>query len=83
MSKLLTKQEAAERLTVSLRTLDGLISRGALPAYRPSPNTVRIKESDLEAYLEARLITPAKKLKAAAPIRRPCLYVPGMKVVGG
>lgn len=81
--KLLTKKEAAERLTVSLRTLDGLISRGALPAYRPSPNTVRIKEEDLDAYLESRLVAPARKPKPAPTIARPCLYVPGMKVVGG
>ena len=29
--KLLTKKEAADRLSVSVRTLEGLISRGALP----------------------------------------------------
>ena len=81
-SKLLTKPEAAERLTVSVRTLEGLIARGALPAYRIAPNTVRLKESDVEDYIEARLVAPAKKPKpAAAPIQRPCLYVPGMKVV--
>ena len=78
---LLTKAEAAERLTVSVRTLEGLIARGALPAYRIAPGTLRIKESDLEDYIDARLVAPAKKQKAAAPVSRPCLYVPGMKVV--
>ena len=79
-SRLLTKAEAAERLTVSVRTLEGLIARGALPVCRISANSVRILESDLEDYIEARRIAPAKKAKDA-PIGRLCLYTPGMKVV--
>lgn len=76
---LLTRKEAARRLTVSLRTLDSLIARGQLPAYRIGPKTVRIAEEDLDAYLEARRVAPART--RPAPITRPCLYVPGMKVV--
>lgn len=80
-SRLLTKAEAAERLTVSVRTLEGLIARGALPVCRISANSVRILESDLEDYIAARRVVPAKKAKDAPKITRPCLYVPGMKVV--
>ena len=77
----ITRQEAAERLSVSLRTLDGLIARGMLPAYRVGPKLVRIKLSELEDYVAGRLVAqPPTQKKDAAP-RRPCAYVPGMKVV--
>ena len=75
----LTRQEAADRLAVSLRTLDGLIQRGALPAYRVGATLVRIDENELRAYMATRLVAPLPKEKAKAP--RPCRYVPGMKVV--
>lgn len=75
----ITRQEAADRLAVSLRTLDGIIGRGALPAHRIGPRLVRIDEKELEAYVAGRLVAPQIK-KPAAPARR-CTYVPGMKVV--
>lgn len=77
--RLLTRKEAAARLAISLRSLDALIARGAIPAYRIGGKSVRIKDSDLDAYLEQRLVVPAKE--KPAPITRPCRYVPGMKVV--
>lgn len=76
---LITRQDAAERLGISLPTLDGLISRGQLPAYRIGPRIVRIDVRDLDAYVSARLVAPQKK--AAEPPVRLCRYVPGMKVV--
>ena len=79
MSTMLTRKEAAERLAISLRTLDGLIARGQLPAYRIGPKSVRLRESDLDAYVAGRLVAPAPP--RPTPITRPCLYVPGMKVV--
>lgn len=78
-AKLLTRQEAAARLSVSLRTLDGLISRGALPAYRIGPKMVRIKDTELEDYLNGRLVAPVQA--KPVQVKRPCRYVPGMKVV--
>ena len=80
----ITRQQAAERLAVSLRTLDGMIQRGTLPAYRIGSKLVRIKESELEDYIASRLVAPEavkKNAKAAATVQRRCTYVPGMKVV--
>lgn len=75
----ITRQHAAERLEISLPTLDGLIRRGQLPASKIGARIVRIDERDIEAYLSARRVAPMKK--AAEPPTRPCRYVPGMKVV--
>lgn len=75
----LKRQQAAERLGISLPTLDGLIRRGQLPASKVGARIVRIDERDIEAYLAARRVAPMKK--AAEPPKRPCRYVPGMKVV--
>ena len=75
---LLTKKQAAERLSIGLRTLEGLIARGQLPAYRIGPKCVRLDEADIDDYVHARRVAPQPK--AAEPVR-PCRYVPGMKVV--
>ena len=76
----LTKQQAADELQISVRTLEGLIKRGQLPAYRIGPQLVRIDRDDLRAFVEARPIRPDKKEKSA-PAGRICRYVPGQKVV--
>ena len=76
----LTRQQAAERLEISLRTLDGLIQRGGLPAYRIGSRLVRIRDTDLDAYLANRQVAPAPVKDKPRP-QRPCRYVPGMKVV--
>ena len=76
----LTRQQTAERLGVSLRTLDGIIQRGGLPAYRVGSRLVRILDTDIHAYLAGRLVAPAPVKEKARP-SRPCRYVPGMKVV--
>ena len=75
----ISRKKAAERLSVSVRVLDGLIARGQLPAYKVGSKLVRISEADLEIYMRRQLMTPAPA--KAAPTERPCLYVPGMKVV--
>lgn len=75
----ITRQQAAERLGISLPTLDGLIRRGQLPASKIGARIVRINERDLEEYFSTRRVAPMKK--AAEPPTRPCRYVPGMKVV--
>ena len=76
----LTKPQAAEMLQISVRTLEGLIKRGQLPAYKIGPQLVRLDEDDIRAFVEARPIQPAKKEKTA-PAGRICRYVPGQKVV--
>lgn len=78
----LTKQQAAARLGIGIRTLDGLIRSGKLPAYRVAERLVRIDEADLERYAKSQRVPAEPKAKTAAPtVRRPCLYVPGQKVV--
>lgn len=76
---LIKRQEAADRLGISLRTLDALIQRGQLRAYRIGPKLVRIDEADLKAFLLSRQVAP--EAKPDEPKRRPCRYVPGMRVV--
>lgn len=75
----ITRKQAAERLSVSVRVLDGLIARGQLPAYKIGSKLVRISEADIEKYMKKQIMTPTPV--KAAPAARPCLYVPGMKVV--
>lgn len=53
-SKLLTRDEAATRLTVSKTTLDRLIARGELRAVKLSRRAVRIAEADLEVFIHGR-----------------------------
>ena len=77
----ISRQQAAERLNVSVKTIDGLVKRGQLPAYRIGPKIVRIDEHDIEAYVANRPVAPAPAKQKAAPPPRPCRYVPGMKVV--
>ena len=67
---LITRQQAAETLGVSVKTLDELIHRGALRAYRIGPKLVRIDAGDLEAFVAGRLVAPA--VKKAEPPARPC-----------
>lgn len=74
----ITRQQAAERLSIGLRTLDGLIARGQLPAYRIGSKIVRIDEKDIEEYMAGRLVAPEKQIAKA---QRVCRYVPGMDVV--
>lgn len=75
---LIKKPEAAELLGVSMRTLEKLISRGALPAYKVGPKLVRLRVEDIERYLDSHKAAPAIE---KAPAARACRYVPGMKVV--
>ena len=75
----ITRKQAAERLSISVRVLDGLIARGQLRAYKIGSKLVRISEADIERYMNRQVIAPASV--KTAPVERPCLYVPGMKVV--
>lgn len=47
---LLTKQQAAERLNISLWALDQELKRGHIPVV-PVGCRIRIRQSDLDAYI--------------------------------
>ena len=78
MTPLLKKPEAADFLGVSVRTLEGMIKRGVIPAYKIGPKSVRLRREDLEEYLAGHRAAPV--IEKVTPVR-PCRYVPGMKVV--
>ena len=52
--RLLSVEEAARRLRLSPLTVRDYIRRQGLPAVRLSPRVLRVRERDLEAWLEAR-----------------------------
>lgn len=51
--------EACAKLGISNRTLYRLIDNGEIPAYRIG-RVVRLKDADLDAYLERARITPGE-----------------------
>lgn len=87
--ELITRAEAAEILTVSEDTIDRLVKKGQLPAYKITPKVTRFDRADVEAYLQSRYVK-AKELARKTRVRRPqefrgginnSGYYPGMKVV--
>ena len=75
---LIKKPEAADLLGVSVRTLEKMIARGAIPAYKVGPKMVRLRREDIDEYLESHRAAPL--IRKIEPVRQ-CRYVPGMKVV--
>lgn len=55
---LLTAAEVADTLRVSTMTVYRLIRSGELPAVRVGRN-YRVRERDLDAYLESQVVDPA------------------------
>ncbi len=53
----MSTREASERLGVTLRTLYRFIDEGQLAAYKFG-RVIRIKEDDVEAFIEAARIAP-------------------------
>lgn len=53
----LSTSEAARRLGITARTLYRIIDEGQLPAYRFG-RVIRVKEGDVEAFVEASRIRP-------------------------
>ena len=51
MAHLLTKDEAADRLGISRRTLERWIDAGRLAAIKPSPGVVRIHPDELDRLI--------------------------------
>ena len=52
----MTRKEAAEHLRVSLRTFDGLVSKGLFPRYRASANRIVISREDLDSYVKTNVV---------------------------
>ena len=61
MNALLTRQEAAKRLKISVRQFDRLVLGDGLPVIRIGA-CVRIREIDLEAWVEQRVTPSPTKL---------------------
>jgi len=55
-NKWLSKQEARERLKVSLKTLDNYLHKGIIP-YSRFAGKIYIKAGDIQAHLERNYIT--------------------------
>ena len=50
---LLTKQEAALRIKSTTRYIERMVAAGRLKALKPTGRMVRIRQRDLEAFLES------------------------------
>jgi excisionase family DNA binding protein len=55
----LTKQEAAKLLKVTTRYLERAVAAGRLKALKPSGKLWRVRQSDLDAFLEKSASTRA------------------------
>lgn len=63
----MTVTEAAKRLGISAASVRGLVSKGKLPAHRPTPNRIVLNETDVEDYwISCRTV----KATSGAPKRR-------------
>ena len=54
MERLLTKEDLADRLQVSLRTVDMWIAEKVLPVVKPTKKLVRFRPADVELFIEER-----------------------------
>lgn len=68
--ELLTAAEVASRLKVATQTVRNWVDRGELPAIRVGVRRVRIRESDLEAFLEAEKPARPKTTDRVAELER-------------
>lgn len=76
---LITAQEVAEMLNVSIYTVHRLKNRpGGIQAYKLG-GCVRFRRSEVEEYIKAQAVKPAVKEEPYVQTR--FKYVPGMKVV--
>ena len=76
---LMTAQEVASMLGVSIYTVHRLkFKPGGLPAYKVG-GCVRFKRGEVETYLAARAVKPVETAQKLA--RGHFKYTPGMKVV--
>lgn len=75
---LYTRQELAEYLRVTTRTVDKLVASGAIPVIKVGAAS-RYRDKDIEKYLTEA--TVQRKQYTAKDIYPGIKYVPGMKVV--
>jgi excisionase family DNA binding protein len=68
--RLLTTREVADRLRVNAETVLRWHRRGDLPSVRLSTRAIRFRETDVEAFVEARA-TPARGSVTQLEGRRP------------
>ncbi len=68
--KLLTVEEVAEILRVSLTTVYRRIQAGELPYIKLGHRQVRVKPEDLEAYIEAHRVTSTALSAGAGELAR-------------
>ena len=84
MTKLLTKSEVCDRLSISQTTLQRIVADGDLRQLKLR-GQCRYEETDVEAYIEKLRRESSRPVKFTAPKIKPgqrvCTYVPGMKVV--
>jgi excisionase family DNA binding protein len=59
----LTVGEAAKELGISEKTVRGLIRKGDLPAYRPTPRKTWVLRGDLAAFWASRRIAPTDAIE--------------------
>ena len=52
-SAILTKQQAAEYLQATPRYIERMVARGRLRALKPTGKLWRVRQSDLDAFLES------------------------------
>lgn len=52
MCMLFTRKKAAEKLGISVPSLDRLRRAGSIPAVHPTPHSVRFTEEALEEYIK-------------------------------
>lgn len=69
---LLTLPEVAERLSVSVKAVRGLVARGELPAFKVA-RRMRVEPSELGAYLERCRVapSPARPLPQPSALAKP------------
>jgi excisionase family DNA binding protein len=63
----LSVQEAADACGVTYRTVYRMVRRGELPAEKPDRRPYRIRQADLEAFIERSQVAPGEW----AHLRRP------------
>jgi excisionase family DNA binding protein len=56
-SEFLTKQQAGEYLSLSTKTIERLILRGEIPAYKVG-RRIRIRRDELEDWIKAQQVQP-------------------------
>ena len=65
----LTRRESADYLRISLRTFDGLVSKGFLPKFRVSKGRVVFRCTDLDAYVQGNKVEDEEDSSAATVAR--------------